>query len=84
MRMNGSVINVTINGAPINCMHFWTLKSIDNAPSSFKGPHIVLIVMRHDNITLSINTYGKFICVKLSLDRMAAVGGCNSHTSNVR
>ena len=77
------VINGPSNGAFINSVHLWDFKYVDNALSFFKGAHKVLLVMRHGNRTVIINTNGKSIGVKLILARMATGVVCNSHASGM-
>ena len=83
MSMAVIVINVTINGALINCVHLCTIKSLDNAPYFFKGPHKVLLEMRHGNITAIINTNKNSIGVKIILVSMATGVGFTRHTNYV-
>ena len=82
--MIGIVINVPSDGTIINCVHHWSLKSVDNAPPFFTGPQKVLLEIRHGNRTSIINTNRNSIGVKLSLDRMSTGVGCTSHASDVR
>ena len=74
---------ITINGpgdvALVNCVHLGTLKSIDKASSLLKGPHKVLLEVRHGNGTSIVNTNIKSIGIKLIVERMVAVVGCTSN-----
>ena len=65
MRITGIVINGPSDDAIINRVNLWTLKSVDNAQSFFKGPQKVLLEIRHGNITEIINTNIKSIGVKI-------------------
>ena len=82
-RMTRIIMNGQSNVALINCVQLWTLKSVDNALSFFKGTHKVLLGMQHGKRTEIINANGNFINVKVSLVRMVNGVGCNSHASDV-
>ena len=84
MRMTIIIINGPINGALINRVHLWTLNSVDNAPSFFKGTHKLLLGMLHCNRTLIINVNGKSISVKVILMSLATGVGCTNHAIDVR
>ena len=72
------------DGALINCVRLWTLQSVDNASSLFKGTHKILLEVRHGKITAISNTNINSIVIKLSLDSLSD-GVCYiSHTSGVR
>ena len=83
MRMTGIVINGPIDSALINYVNLCTLKSVDNKSSFYMGPQKFLLVMRHGNITETLNAIGNSINVKVSLARMTTGVSCTSYTSDV-
>ena len=83
MMITGIFINGSGNGAPMNHVHLWTLKSVDNVLSFFKRPHKVMIGILHGNKTAIINTNINSIGFKLSMVRLAYVVVCTIHASDV-
>ena len=67
----------------MNCVHFWTLKYVDNAPPLLKGTHKFLLGIQHGNRKLIINNSGNSISVKLSLVSLATGVDCNSHVGDM-
>ena len=82
--MTGITINGPSNGDLINCVHLGTLKYIDNTLPLFRGPHKVLLEVRHGNGTSIFNTNINAISIKISLDSLASIVGCTSHASYVQ
>ena len=82
--MAGIVINGPSNGTQIKSVQLWTIKYVDNRQYCFKGPHKVLLEIRHGNKPVIINTKRNSISVKPRFARLNSGVGCTSHVSDVR
>ena len=76
-------MNGTSDGDLINRVQLFTLTSVDNASSFFKGTHKFLLETRHGNIPEIVNGNRNFIGNKLRLSWMATGLVCTNHTSDV-
>ena len=82
--MTSIIINSLRNGALINCFQIDTLKYIDKAPYFLKGPHKVLLEIRHGNRTAVLDTNGNSKFLKITLARLDTGVGCTSPSSDLQ